>query len=201
MLIINVLFADNQTKTNRNRTSGNKKSILARVSAAAGIDLRRLPQKTTASQSNRSKYSTGDSSAHQSTELSINLEGKKGKDTTKTSDVTPPDSDHKVQVAEEPSATADIRDTIEEESGGYERELSIRPEELEEGDVDEPLPFLHSTKSIDDVIGDVVSFIGSVKASARVAAEADIISTKNESCHDDTNVILPFEAPAAGEIA
>ena len=119
-LIYLYLLTANQTKQGRLRTSGGKKSIFTRVSTAAGIALTRLFQTTAASQSNRLEYSTGNSSAH----LSTNLEGKKGKDTTKTTELTLQDSDHKIQVAEEPSATADVIQNIDkEESGGHEKDL------------------------------------------------------------------------------
>ena len=179
-LIYLYLLTANQTKQGRLRTSGGKKSIFTRVSTAAGIALTRLFQTTTSRQSNRLEYSTGNASAN----LPTNLEGKKGKDTTKTSntsDVTLQDNDQKVQ-AKEPSVNADIRNIDKGERGGHEKEFfTIRPEELEEGDLDKPLSVIVSTKSIDGFMQNVASYIGSLKGSARVAAVAEReVATKNE---------------------
>ncbi len=173
LLIQLYFFIANQTKQGRLRKSGNKESICSRVSTAAGIELARRFQKMTASQSNNGpKNSTGNLSALQSTELSISLEGKIGKDATKTSDAMIHDGDQKVQ-AEEPSMNADLRENDKEESGGgYERYL------------DESVPDIVKTKGIDDFMENVAWFIGSAKGSARVAVtgerEATSSITKNE---------------------
>ncbi len=129
----------------------------------------------------------------QSTELSINLDGRK-KEAEEVVDVTPPHSDHKVQ-SDASIANADTGNDDDDESGETEGIISVCPEEPEEGDIDEPLPFLGSAKSIDGILGDVASFIGSSKGSARVNTATDIPAKCEEANKDEeANSIMPFDA-------